>query len=587
MTRLFNQPADFAGELVEGFVAVHSDKVRRVPGGVVRNTRTPDNSVAVVIGGGSGHYPAFAGLVGQGLAHAAVMGNLFASPSAQQIYGVARLANKGAGVLLGYGNYAGDVLHFGLARDRLLAEGIACEVIAVTDDISSASSQELHKRRGIAGDLVVFKAASAAAEEGYDFTEVVRVARHANHRTRSLGVAFTGCTLPGADHPLFTVPHGKMALGMGIHGEPGIDEGPVPSADELAELLVASLLKDLPEGIGQPAGHRVAVILNGLGSVKYEELFVVYRRVAQLLSNVGLTVVEPEVGELVTSFDMAGVSLTLCWLDPELERFWCAAAATPAYRKGNVVVAERLGALDLAPLQSAAIPPASAKSRRSAHCVLQALEIAERTVLEHVEELGRIDAVAGDGDHGIGMQRGVVAAVARAREVLAQGAGAGTLLRCAADAWADKAGGTSGAIWGVALTALGSSLGDTLDPDATRVAEGIQHASDGIRHFGKAQLGDKTLVDVLVPFAQALNEAAGQGLELAEAWRGAAAAARDACAATAKLRPKIGRARPLAEKSLGTPDAGAVSLSLIITAIEPLLAAGVSAARRPEESLHE
>ncbi|MBA1291128.1 dihydroxyacetone kinase family protein [Pseudomonas japonica] len=587
MTRLFNQPSDFAGELVEGFVAVHSDKVRRVPGGVVRNTRTPDNSVAVVIGGGSGHYPAFAGLVGQGLAHAAVMGNLFASPSAQQIYGVARLANKGAGVLLGYGNYAGDVLHFGLARDRLLAEGIACEVIAVTDDISSASSQELHKRRGIAGDLVVFKAASAAAEEGYDFAEVVRVARHANQRTRSLGVAFTGCTLPGADHPLFTVPHGKMALGMGIHGEPGIDEGPVPSADELAELLVASLLKDLPEGIGQPAGHRVAVILNGLGSVKYEELFVVYRRVAQLLSNVGLTVVEPEVGELVTSFDMAGVSLTLCWLDPELERFWCAAAATPAYRKGNVVVAERLGALDLAPLQNAAIPPASAKSRRSAHCVLQALEIAERTVLEHVEELGRIDAVAGDGDHGIGMQRGVMAAVARAREVLAQGAGAGTLLRCAADAWADKAGGTSGAIWGVALTALGSSLGDTLDPDASRVAKGIQHASDGIRHFGKAQVGDKTLVDVLVPFAQALNEAAGQGLELAEAWRHAAAVARDACAATAQLRPKIGRARPLAEKSLGTPDAGAVSLSLIITAIEPLLAAGVSAARRPEESLHE
>lgn len=587
MTRLFNQPSDFAGELVEGFVAVHSDKVRRVPGGVVRNTRSADNSVAVVIGGGSGHYPAFAGLVGQGLAHAAVMGNLFASPSAQQIYGVARLANNGAGVLLGYGNYAGDVLHFGLARDRLLAEGIACEVIAVTDDISSASSQELHKRRGIAGDLVVFKAASAAAEAGYGFAEVVRVARHANQRTRSLGVAFTGCTLPGADHPLFTVPVGKMALGMGIHGEPGIDEGPVPSADELAELLVASLLEDLPEGIGQPAGHRVAVILNGLGSVKYEELFVVYRRVAQLLSNVGLTVVEPEVGELVTSFDMAGVSLTLCWLDPELERFWCAAAATPAYRKGNVVVAERLGELDLAPLQAAAIPPASAKSRRSAHCVLQALEIAERTVLEHVEELGRIDAVAGDGDHGIGMQRGVMAAVARAREVLTQGAGAGTLLRCAADAWADKAGGTSGAIWGVALTALGSSLGDTLDPDATRVAEGIQHASDGIRHFGKAQVGDKTLVDVLVPFAQALNEGAAQGLELAEAWRGAAAVAREACAATAQLRPKIGRARPLAEKSLGTPDAGAVSLSLIITAIEPLLAAGMRPARRAEESLHE
>jgi dihydroxyacetone kinase len=588
MTRLFNQPSDFAGELVEGFVAVHGDKVRRVPGGVVRNTRCADNSVAVVIGGGSGHYPAFAGLVGQGLAHAAVLGNLFASPSAQQIYSVARVANKGAGVLLGYGNYAGDVLHFGLARDRLQAEGIPCEVIAVTDDISSAPRQELHKRRGIAGDLVVFKAASAAAEAGYSFAEVVRVARHANQRTRSLGVAFSGCTLPGAEQPLFTVPAGKMALGMGIHGEPGIDEGPVPTADHLAELLIEALFKDLPEGIGQPAGHRVAVILNGLGSVKYEELFVVYRRVSQLLADAGLAVVEPEVGELVTSFDMAGVSLTLCWLDPELERFWCAPAATPAWRKGNVAVAERLGELDLVPPERAAIPQASARSRRSAQCVLQALEIAERTVLDNVDELGRLDAVAGDGDHGIGMQRGVTAAVARAREVLAQGGGAGTLLRCAADAWADKAGGTSGAIWGVALTALGNSLGDTLDPDALRVAEGIQRASDGIQHFGKAKVGDKTLVDVLVPFAQALNEAAARGMELAETWKRAADTARLASDATAQLRPRIGRARPRAEKSLGTPDAGAVSLSLIITAIEPLLTgAARPTARLPEESLHE
>jgi dihydroxyacetone kinase len=452
MTRLFNQPSAFAGELVEGFVAVHGDKVRQVPGGVVRNTRSAEGSVAVVIGGGSGHYPAFAGLVGQGLAHAAVMGNLFASPSAQQIYNVARVAENGGGVLLGYGNYAGDVLHFGLARDRLNAEGIACEVIAVTDDISSAGQDELHKRRGIAGDLVVFKAAAAAAEAGYSFEDVVRVARHANQRTRSLGVAFTGCTLPGASQPLFSVPVGRMAVGMGIHGEPGIGESAVPSADELAELLVASLLAEMPEGVGASRGQRVAVILNGLGSVKYEELFVVYRRVAQLLDAAGLVVVEPDVGELVTSFDMAGVSLTLCWLDAELEGFWCAPSSTPAYRKGAVVKAAALDALDLRAVAEAPIPQASAKSRRSAQCVLQVLESAERVVLENADELGRIDAVAGDGDHGIGMSRGVSAAVAKARDVLARGAGSGTLLRAAADAWADQAGGTSGAIWGVALT---------------------------------------------------------------------------------------------------------------------------------------
>lgn len=587
MTRLFNQPSSFAHELVEGFVAAHRDKVRQVPGGVIRSTKYRPGEVALVIGGGSGHYPAFAGLVGQGLAHAAVMGNLFASPSAQQIYGVASAAQKGGGVLLGYGNYAGDVLHFGLARDRLNAEGVRCEVIAVTDDISSASSDELHKRRGIAGDLVVFKTAAAASEAGYDFDEVVRVARHANGRTRSLGVAFSGCTLPGADHPLFEVPKGKMALGMGIHGEPGIHEGPVPTADELAETLVSSLLGELPDGITQAAGQRVAVILNGLGSVKYEELFVLYRRVAQLLDAVGLTIVEPEVGELVTSFDMAGLSLTLCWLDAELEAFWCAPASTPAYRKGVAQVGERQGDDEVYVGQQQVIPPASAKSRRSAACVLHALEAAERVVLEHVEELGRIDAVAGDGDHGIGMQRGIVAAVAKAREALALNAGAGTLLRIAADAWADQAGGTSGAIWGVLLTALGNALGDQLDPGASQVADGVSQACAGIQHFGKAQLGDKTMVDVLIPFSLALGEAAGRDMELADAWRHAAQIATQAAAATANLRPRIGRARPLAEKSLGTPDAGAVSLSLIINAIEPVLRGEPQASRRIEETVHE
>jgi dihydroxyacetone kinase len=374
---------------------------------------------------------------------------------------------------------------------------------------------------------------------------------------------------------------------MGIHGEPGISEGAVPSADELAQTLVSSLLNELPDGITQASGQRVAVILNGLGSIKYEELFVLYRRIAQLLDAAGLTVVEPEVGELVTSFDMAGLSLTLCWLDAELEAFWCAPTLTPAYRKGSLHIAQQEIEDAAQFTEQQVIPPASAKSRRSAHCVMQALEAMQRVVVEQADELGRIDAVAGDGDHGIGMQRGIIAAVGKAREALALNAGVGTLLRFAADAWADEAGGTSGAIWGVLLTALGTSLGDRLEPDAISVADGIGRASDGIRHFGKAQVGDKTMVDVLVPFSAALSEAAGQGLELHQAWRIAAQVASAAATATAQLRPRIGRARPLAEKSLGTPDAGAVSLALIINAIEPVLWTGTLAPRRIEETVHE
>lgn len=574
MTRLFNEPADFADEMIEGFVASHGRWVRRVSGGVARNTGTPLNQVALVIGGGSGHYPAFAGLVGQGLAHGAAMGNLFASPSAQQVYNVAKTVENGGGVLLSYGNYAGDVLHFNQAQERLRKDGIDCRSLAVTDDISSAPQEERSKRRGIAGDLTAFKVAAAAAEAGYALDDVLAVAERANDRTRSFGVAFTGCTLPGAEEPLFSVPEGRMAVGMGIHGEPGIGETNIPSANELAELFVTKLLLEVPDDVNA-AQCRVVPILNGLGSVKYEELFVVYRRVAQLLAEAGIEVVDPQVGELVTSFDMAGVSLTLFWLDDELETLWTAPADAPAFRRGNVTPSnapsEGSEAGSDAPVVVAAVPDASEASRVAAGRILSALQATQKVVNENAHELGRIDAVAGDGDHGIGMQRGVRAAVITAENAVAQGAGAQTTLSQAGDAWADKGGGTSGALWGTALAAVGEALGDTDKPGLDAVADGISGATAAIMNFGKAQAGDKTMVDVLLPFRDALTSGAQKGLSLADAWRAAATVAEKAAEDTAQLLPRIGRARPHAEKSLGTPDAGAVSLALIIRAIDTAL----------------
>ncbi|AYL38532.1 MULTISPECIES: dihydroxyacetone kinase family protein [Streptomyces] len=572
MTRLFNDPTAFADEALEGFAAAHRRWVRSVTGGVVRAGGTPDGEVAVVVGGGSGHYPAFSGLVGRGLAHGAAVGNVFASPSAQQIRSVARAAHGGAGVLLMYGNYAGDVLHFGQAAERLAGEGVEVRTLAVTDDISSAGPGQPAERRGIAGDLPVFKAAAAAAEEGLPLDEVLRTAEHANARTRSFGIAFSGCTLPGAGHPLFTVPEGRMAVGLGIHGEPGIGEEPLPTADEAARLLVSTLLKELPDDVPTPEGARTAVILNGLGSVKYEELFVVYRTVAALLADAGVEIVEPEVGELVTSFDMAGVSLTLTWLDDRLERLWRAPADAPAHRKGALEApAAASGPREEEADDTAAVPPASEESREAAATVLTALRALAGTVDEHVEELGRIDAVAGDGDHGIGMQRGSTAAHRAAAEALALGAGAGTVLTRAADAWADRAGGTSGALWGTILRALGTALGDQDAPTASRVADGVTEASAGVRRLGGAETGDKTMVDALVPFADTLADAVAAGEPLTGAWDRAATAAGSAAAATAELLPRKGRARPHAEKSLGTPDAGAHSLALITRAVHGVL----------------
>jgi len=574
MTRLFNDPSQFADEALDGFAAAHRRWVRRVPGGVVRAAAHPSKGVAVVVGGGSGHYPAFSGLVGEGMAHGAVAGNVFASPSAGQICSVARAASGEGGVLLAFGNYAGDVLHFGQAREMLIGEGIACETVTVTDDVSSAGKAEISKRRGIAGDLAVIKIAAAAADAGQPLSEVTRLAQLANQRTRSFGVAFSGCTLPGSDAPLFEIPHGRMAVGLGIHGERGLGEQDVPSADKAAQLLVDTLMAELPDGVDNVEGQHVAAILNGLGAVKYEELFVVYRRVDQLLHEHQLVVVEPEVGEFVTSFDMAGLSLTLCWLDGELEVLWRAPADAPAYRKR--VLQQPTG--DAAPKASAEVvnetlplAKATEASQQAARLVAVGLEVASRTVNDHVDELGRIDAVAGDGDHGIGMQRGAAASAAAATEAVLLGAGAGTLLRLAADAWADRGGGTSGALWGAALRGAGSLITDELMPDGDLVSRAVARALDEIVRLGGAKVGDKTMVDALAPFSETLSRDVADGVDLAAAWAHAAQVAQTAAEGTADLMPRVGRARAHAGHSLGTPDPGAVSLALIVDAVRERL----------------
>jgi len=566
MTRLWNDPADFADEMIDGFVAANGRYVRRVSGGVARATATPEGQVAFVIGGGSGHYPAFGGLVGPGLAHGAAMGNLFASPSTQQVLSVARAAENGGGVLLSYGNYAGDVLNFDAAQEQLRAAGIPCETVTVTDDVASADKSEIHKRRGIAGDLTVFRIAGAAAERGADLEEVTRLARRANDRTRSFGVAFSGCSLPGAEEPLFEVVPGHMALGLGIHGEPGLGDTEIPTADGLAELLVTRLLEEVPGDVEEVRGARVVPVLNGLGSLKYEEMFVVYRRIARLLDEAGIVAVDPHVGEYCTSFDMAGTSLTLLWLDDELEELWETGVDTPAYRRGSVDTSHLVRVETSDEESEDAIGDADDSSREVARTIAAAFDLWRATIDENVDELGRLDAIAGDGDHGIGMQRGIHAAQAAARDAAERGAGAATTLARAADAWSDRAGGTSGAIWGAILDTIAGHLGDEGAPSPDAIAAGLEAAKTRVAGFG-AVVGDKTLVDALNPLVETFAARAADGAGIADAWREAADAATAAAAATADLLPQMGRARAHHEKALGIPDPGAHSLALLAQAL--------------------
>ena len=578
MTHVYNDPADFKDEVLRGFAAAHRSRVERVEGasGFVRAGGPLEGKVSLVIGGGSGHYPSYCGVVGPGFADGAVLGDIFASPSAEQVYRIARAAHGGAGVLLSFGNYAGDRLNFGVAADRLRDEGIDTRIVYVTDDIASANPEEHDKRRGIAGTFTVYKMAGAAAERGADLDEVERLMRAANAATISFGVAFDGCTLPGAEQPLFHVERGQMDFGLGIHGEPGISSSALMPAAQLARRLVESVLAERPER----ADGRAALLLNGLGATKYEELFVLYAEVADLLEEAGVTPVMPEVGELVTSLDMAGCSLSLTWLDDELESLWTAPADTPAFRRGKSARSELFTERHVAGEDqvNAQTDEASEVSLAAATVVRAAVEAISTTVEEHKEYLGEIDARAGDGDHGIGMSRGARAAVEAARS--AEG-GVQTVLAAAGAAFGDKAGGTSGILWGLLLENLGRQLGNEEAVTAARVADAVRVSAERLQAFSKAELGDKTMLDSLFPFVETLVAEVGDGTALATAWTRAAERCVEAAEATAPLVPRIGRARPLAERSVGTPDPGAVSLGLIVTSIGEVLATPPT--RDPEE----
>lgn len=558
MTRLVNNPEEFPAESIEGFADAFSNWVKPVYGGVVRSTKTPDGKVAIVVGGGSGHYPAFAGWVGPGMADGAVAGNIFSSPSGAQAYSVAKAAERGGGVLIGFGNYAGDVLHFGQAVERLRSEGIDARTLVVTDDVASAGEEDHLKRRGIAGDLPTFKIAGAAAEAGLDIDEVVRVFDKANDRTRSFGVAFSGCTLPGAKEPLFHLEPGRMGVGMGIHGEPGVREDEIGTSDEIAQLLVDGLINERPEG----SDNRVVAIVNGLGDTKYEEMFVLWRDIAKRLRAAGFELVGKEVGEFVTSLDMAGVSLTLVWVDDELLKFWQAPADTPAFRVGNMAPAEVDDReLNVTAEEVRVEQPGSEESQKLAGEVVSVLERIADLLHEKEPELGKIDAVAGDGDHGIGMARGSKAALETARRLASEGGGAATVLAGAGDSWSASAGGTSGALWGALLTAFGRVLGD--EAGDANLVDATAAGLEAVTRLGGANVGDKTMIDAFVPAVQALQE---QG-----DWRAATDAARKGAESTKDLVAKVGRARPLGEKSLGTPDAGATSLAMIFEVITEYL----------------
>lgn len=332
MKKIINDPEKFVDEMLDGLLLAHPAQLRPASAdnrALVRTDSPKQGRVGIVTGGGSGHLPTFLGYVGEGLCSGVAVGNVFSSPSAEQVLAATQASDGGAGVLYLYGNYGGDVLNFDLAADMAELEGIQTRTVLVTDDVASQPRERATDRRGVAGLFFAYKCAGAAAERGDDLDAVAKAAQSAVDATRTMGIGLSPTILPTAGKPTFELEDGEMEIGIGIHGEPGIHRGALETADAITDRLLDPIVADLD----LTAGERVAVLVNGLGATPLEELYVMYRRVHARLRDLGVEIERRYIGEYATSLEMAGASVSLMRLDDTTAELLAAHARSPFFEQ--------------------------------------------------------------------------------------------------------------------------------------------------------------------------------------------------------------------------------------------------------------
>ncbi|MBR0645158.1 dihydroxyacetone kinase family protein, partial [Plastoroseomonas hellenica] len=500
MKKLVNDPRRVVREMLEGLCDLHPGLALLDSEDVVIRADLPAPAarpVAVLSGGGSGHEPAHAGYVGPGLLAGAIAGDVFTSPSVDAVLAAIRAAAGPAGALLIVKNYTGDRLNFGLAAELARAEGIPAELVLVADDVALRQTVSPDRRRGIAGTVLVHKVAGAAAAAGRPLGQVAQAARDAAAALGSMGVALGACTVPAAGRPGFTLGEDEIEIGLGIHGEQGVQRGALQPADALVERLLGTILADR----GLAAGDRVALLVNGLGGTPPMELAIVARRAFVLLRERGLKVERAWAGEFLTALEMPGCSLSVLKLDGERLALLDAPASAPAWPGNGAVRPARV----LVPVPAAAASPRSTAAGPLAPA-LKGAALAIAAAME-AEEAGltELDAKAGDGDLGISMARGAAAIRALPETAWADPPTAlaemgGALRRAIA--------GSSGPFYATALLRAARALPAT--PSPADWAAAFRAGVEAVAELGGAKPGDRTMLDALVPAAEALAAAIGR-----------------------------------------------------------------------------
>lgn len=594
MKKIMNTAESFVYDMCHGLAKAHPELEFVEKYKVVKKKVVDRNKVTLISGGGSGHEPAHAGFVGTGMLDAAVCGDVFASPSQIQVYNALKLTASKKGTLMIVKNYSGDCMNFNNAGALAKDDGIEVDAVYVNDDIAVKDSLYTVGRRGVAGTVFVHKIAGAAAEQGKSLPEVKAVAEKVIANIRSFGFALTSCTVPAAGSPTFEIGEDEMEFGVGIHGEPGRKREKLISADELA----ARIVPDIAEDLKLVKGEEIALLINGFGGTPLQELYLFNNSVTNELEKAGVKIYKTLVGNYMTSIDMAGASVTFLRLDDELKGYLDYPVSTPAITWGGSskediaareAIAALAKALNVTPAafskkeavaeEAAAVEEDEGKTYKFAGKAVigekintpgmgKLIKLMADIIIENEVPFCKADR-CGDGDFGMSIAKGFKQL--KADWDTRKKGDIGEFLVSCSEIIMEYCGGASGPIWGSAFRYAGKAVQGKKEIELKDLAAIFQAAVEGVQEtgrksFGKgAVVGDKTLIDALVPAADALSEAAGKGMKMKDAMKASAKAAVAGAEATKYIQAKMGRAG--VTDSEGYPDAGAYGLGVIFTEI--------------------
>jgi ATP-dependent dihydroxyacetone kinase len=566
MKKFINRPENAVEEMLEGISILNPGLVRLAGEKVLVRAdteRVRDQQVAIISGGGSGHEPAHGGYIGAGMLSAAVAGEIFTSPDTDSVYAAIKAVAGKPGVLLVVKNYTGDRLNFGLAAEMTRSEGIAVEMIIVDDDVALERNAQFAGARGLAGTVFVHKQVGAAAAEGKSLGEVAAIGRGAIKSLATMGVSFSAGTSPAVGKPSFELGEEEMELGLGIHGEPGVTRTRIQSANELTETLLTRILKQGNFG----EARRVVVMINNLGATTEMELAIVARHAADFLAKKSYTVERMYAGTLLSSLDMAGISISVLGVDDAaLSRLDAptTAASWPNAVKERPGKLETLAAGSPAGKSAAAVQKGETETGRR---IGRAIEAACAALIAAEGELTEMDRIVGDGDLGASMKRAATAVQEAVESYPLDDAPA--TLRALGHTLRKALGGSSGPLYGVFFLRCGNALEKSGWNGLAQWANAAEEGARAISELGGAKPGDRTMLDALDAFVAALKNPRANAL--ADVLQGAVGAAKRGAEATAQMKPRLGRSSYLGDRVIGHADPGAMAVAIWLGAVVEVL----------------